>query len=134
MLEMSIATSKRHEAIDVTAGIADFVAHSGLVSGMCHVYLCHTTAALTVNEDADPSVMEDLFDLLEVLVPASGNFKHRDGNAAAHVKASLIGSSLCLPVSEGRLWLGRWQGVYLCEFDGPRQRTIVLQTLASEPR
>ncbi len=91
---------------------------------MCHVFVPHTTAGVTINEVADPDVRRDLVTALEVLVPDHGQFRHVEGNSPAHVKATLVGSSVTVPVSSGRLVLGTWQGLYFCEFDGPRSRKV----------
>lgn len=106
------------------------IAHaSGLREGMCHVYCPHTTAGLTINENADPDVRHDMLLALEKVVPSDdASYRHAEGNSAAHVKASLMGFTVSLPIVDGRLALGTWQGVYLCEFDGPRQRHVTVVT------
>jgi secondary thiamine-phosphate synthase enzyme len=100
--------------------------------GVCYLYLPHTTAGIIINENADPSVARDILDRLEALVPSKGNYHHLEGNAPAHIKSSLTGLSLAVPIEKGRLALGRWQGVFLCEFDGPRDRTVMMQVLPSQ--
>jgi len=102
-------------------------------SGVCYLFVPHTTAGITVNEHADPSVAADIDGHLERMVPQLGNFRHLEGNAPAHIKTSLVGSSQILPVQDGRLVLGTWQGIFLCEFDGPRQRTVIVKILPDKP-
>lgn len=124
MAEISIITKERNELIDITALVAAQIP-SSLESGVCFVFCGHTTAGLTVNENADPDVKHDLLKKLSSLCPeAEPYYQHEEGNSAAHLKASLMGFSLTLPVRGGRLELGTWQGIYLCEFDGPRTRNI----------
>lgn len=121
--------SRSHaEMIAITGDIAAAV--PGGWSGVCHVFCQHTTAALTVNENADPDVTHDMLLELERLVPwRNPSFRHIEGNSAAHVKASLLGAAVTVPVHEGRLLLGTWQGIYFCEFDGPRERHVVVHLL-----
>jgi len=108
--------------VDITRTIEEDVRSSGLKEGLCVVYVPHTTAAVTINEDADPSVKEDVLRQLKVLVPRDGNYSHGEGNSDAHIKSSLLGVSQIIPIHEGRLVLGTWQGIFFCEFDGPRNR------------
>jgi len=108
------------------------VRESGVQSGVCVVFVPHTTAGVTINENADPDVVRDMDAALGKAVPWSANYAHAEGNAAAHVKASLMGSSVTVPVEEGRLVLGTWQGIYFCEFDGPRKRRVHVQVLSDE--
>lgn len=119
----------RSDAIDVTAEVAARVEESGIQSGVCHVFVSHTTAGVFVNENADPGVLEDLLTALDRLVPWEHGYRHVEDNAAAHIKATLVGTSQTLPVRDGRLALGRWQGVYLAEFDGPRERQLQVTVL-----
>jgi len=117
-----LRTKAREEFVDITRTIEEDVRSSGLKEGLCVVYVPHTTAAVTINEDADPSVKEDVLRQLEILVPREGNYSHREGNSDAHIKSSLLGVSQIIPIHEGRLVLGTWQGIFFCEFDGPRDR------------
>ena len=117
-----LRTKAREEFVDITRTIEEDVRSSGLKEGLCVVYVPHTTAAVTINEDADPSVKEDVLRQLKVLVPRDGNYSHGAGNSDAHIKSSLLGVSQVIPIHEGRLVLGTWQGIFFCEFDGPRNR------------
>ena len=122
--EFAVRTRRRAEFVTITAEVERAVRASGIREGVCHVFVPHTTAGVTVNENADPSVVEDLLAVLERLVPRDAGYTHAEGNSDAHAKATLVGSSVALPVSGGRLVLGTWQGVYFCEFDGPRSRKV----------
>jgi secondary thiamine-phosphate synthase enzyme len=117
--------------IDVTGEVARLVQRSGVTEGICVVSAPHTTAGITINENADPSVARDILMELDRIVPLADGYSHAEGNSAAHIKASLVGSSVQLPVSGGRLILGTWQGIYFCEFDGPRNRSVNVQVLGS---
>jgi len=125
-----VKTRARIQAIDIVAEIEQALREQGIRDGLVHIYCPHTTAAITVNEGADPDVMADLLSALERVVPQSG-YRHRDGNSDAHVKASLVGCSLTLPLRAGRLALGTWQRVFFCEFDGPRTRQVVVTAFGS---
>jgi secondary thiamine-phosphate synthase enzyme len=129
MAELHIETHERVQFIDVTGQVAREVAMSGVRRGAVLVYVPHTTAGVTINENADPSVRRDLQTALERLVPADLPFSHREGNADAHVKASLVGSSVVVAVEAGSLVLGTWQGIFFAEFDGPRRRHLVVRML-----
>ena len=120
-------TSKQVEFVDVTAQIRRFIADSKVVSGVCWAFVPHTTAGITINEGADPSVQADIIAHLAAMVPASSSFSHQEGNSPAHIKASVVGSSVSVFVEKGRLILGTWQAIYLCEFDGPRTRRLLLK-------
>ncbi|MGE5529581.1 MAG: secondary thiamine-phosphate synthase enzyme YjbQ [Patescibacteria group bacterium] len=123
--ELAIETKSRTEFVDLTGLVQRTLAQVGAADGVCTVYVPHTTAGVTVNENADPDVAADLGAALDRMVPA-GPYRHGEGNSPAHVKASLVGCSVSLPVARGRLLLGTWQGVYLCEFDGPRRRRVLV--------
>jgi len=112
--------------IDITDKVATFVRESGLRDGICHVFVPHTTAALTINENADPDVPRDILDSLDRIVPLTNRYRHAEGNAAAHVKASLLGASQTVFVENSRLVLGTWQSLFFCEFDGPRTREVLV--------
>jgi len=118
----TLRTKVREEFIDITRTVEEDVRSSGIREGLCVVYVPHTTAAVTINENADPSVREDILRQLKNLVPCNGEYSHLEGNSDAHIKSSLLGASQTVPVNEGRLVLGTWQGVFFCEFDGPRSR------------
>lgn len=126
MTKFTVRTNARCEMIDITDKVATFVRESGLRDGICHVFVPHTTAALTINENADPDVPRDILDSLDRVVPLSNRYRHAEGNAAAHVKASLLGASQTVFVENGRLVLGTWQSLFFCEFDGPRTREVLV--------
>ena len=121
---LSIRTHSRSELMDITGLVRDVVYKSKIENGVCYVFVPHTTAGITINENADPSVRQDILAELDKLVPWQGDYSHLEGNAAAHIKASLVGSSETIPVEKGDLVLGTWQGVFFAEFDGPRQREV----------
>jgi secondary thiamine-phosphate synthase enzyme len=125
--EISISTRSRTELVDITGQVKSVVTESGVQDGVCHVYVPHTTAGITINENADPSVREDILMELNKKIPFEDNYRHREGNAAAHIKASIVGSSETLLVEQGRLVLGTWQGLFFCEFDGPRSRRVLVK-------
>ena len=127
---LKVTTRAKVELQDVTAQVQEAVRASGVQSGVCYISVPHTTAGVLINESADPDVGRDILAQLERIAPESGSYRHREGNAPAHVKASLVGSSQALPIEGGRLLLGTWQGIFLCEFDGPRQRTLLVTLLA----
>lgn len=118
--------------VAITSEVERVVRESGVRTGVCVVFVPHTTAGVTINENADPDVVRDMDAALEKAIPWRANYAHSEGNAAAHVKASLMGSSVNVPVEEGRLVLGTWQGIYFCEFDGPRERRVHVQILPGE--
>ncbi len=124
MIELHVSSRRRSEMIPITEAVAGAAERLGVRDGWVTVFVPHTTAGVTINENADPDVAEDLLRALDRAVPWSGDYAHDEGNAAAHVKASLMGSSVRVPVEGGRLRLGTWQGVFFCEFDGPRRRSI----------
>jgi len=124
-----VTTHVRTELVDITEKVCDVVAQSKVSSGMCFVYVPHTTAAVAVNESYDSDVARDITETLSKLVPHRAGYAHSEGNADAHIKATMVGSCQAIPVEEGRLALGRWQGVFFCEFDGPRQRRVNVQVM-----
>ena len=128
MKSIAISTSQREEFLDITDQVNEFVRQSSPENGVCYVFCPHTTAGLTINECADPAVVADMKVAFGKLVPDEGRWQHSEGNSPAHVKASLTGSSLMIPVVGGSLRLGTWQGVFLCEFDGPRTREVWVRT------
>jgi secondary thiamine-phosphate synthase enzyme len=124
--EIIVPTSSRVQLVDVTSRVAEELSHNKVKSGVCYLYVPHTTAGVTINENADPDVVTDIINGLEKLVPSSGNYLHAEGNSDAHIKASLVGFSGIVPVIDGKLALGTWQGIYFCEFDGPRRRKMLV--------
>ena len=128
-LLLSMASKRREEFLDITPLLQDLVREQGLIDGALLVFNPHTTAGLTINEGADPDVKRDLLVTLDRLIPLLGDYRHAEGNSDAHLKASLMGSSLMVPVAKGRLALGTWQSVYFCEFDGPRSRQVQVQVI-----
>lgn len=129
---INVRSSQRSEFIDITEKINEVIKEAGILSGICYVYIPHTTAAVTINEGADPSVHRDIQNALTRLVPQEMNYSHREGNADAHIKSSIIGTSQLVIIDEGRLVLGTWQAVYFCEFDGPRHRRVTLKLIADK--
>ena len=128
MQKLSIRSRARTEMIDITAEVQRALEQEKSGASVCMVFVPHTTAAVTINENADPSVRADILAELNKVIPFEDGYTHGEGNSAAHVKASLIGSSVSVPVENGRLCLGTWQGIFFCEFDGPRQRQVWIQT------
>jgi len=126
---VDIKTGSRVEFQDVTARVRDAIRGSGVKSGICHVFVPHTTAGVIVNEHADPSVVEDIAAQLDTMVPQHRNYRHMEGNSPAHIKASLTGDSETLFIEDGDLVLGTWQGVFFCEFDGPRSRHLLIKVV-----
>jgi secondary thiamine-phosphate synthase enzyme len=122
MIEIKIRTSRRTEAVDITEDVRRAV--DGAKGSCAHLFCLHTTCGLTINENADPAVMKDIMEGLDRLVPPDHPYRHREGNSDAHIKSSLMGCSLAVPLSEGKIRLGTWQGIYLMEFDGPRERKV----------
>lgn len=126
----TVRTGGRTDFVDITARVAEAVSESGIEEGLCVVYVPHTTAGVTINESADPAVRVDIADVLGRIVPWEGGYAHAEGNSAAHVKASLMGSSVTVLVERGGLVLGTWQGIFFCDFDGPRSRTVQVRIMA----
>ena len=129
MLRDYSLTTGQNNWTDITQRVKDALRESGITNGLCVVYCPHTTAGITINENADPDVVRDLIFALEKTYPDRAEFRHSEGNSASHLKASVIGSSVTILVREGRLLLGTWQGVYFCEFDGPRTRRFYVEIL-----
>lgn len=127
MKTLAVSSKQREEMIEITAGVQRTLAESGAAEGICVLFTQHTTCGLTINENADPDVKSDMLGFLRRLIPQfEPNFKHFEHNSDAHIKSSFVGSSVTVPFENGRLCLGRWQGIYLCEFDGPRERKILV--------
>lgn len=130
MIQLTIRTTAGTEMIDITDRVAAAVGESGIKNGFCRVFVPHTTAAVTINENADPDVPRDILAALDRIVPLSAGYRHAEGNAAAHIKASLFGASQTVLVENGRLVLGTWQSLFFCEFDGPRTRRVLVKPTA----
>jgi secondary thiamine-phosphate synthase enzyme len=130
MIQFTVKTNARVDMIDVTGLIRAQIREKKLKNGLCHIFVPHTTAAVTINENADPDVPRDIITILDRIVPLTGNYLHAEGNSAAHVKASLIGASELVMVENGDLVLGTWQSVFFCEFDGPRTRKLIIKFIA----
>ena len=131
METLQVSTRSRIETVDITEEVRDVVQASGVSEGLCLVNCPHTTAGIAVQEHADPDVMRDVSSVLAELAPESARWRHSEGNADAHVKSALVGPGKVLPISDGQLVLGTWQGVFFCEFDGPRSRTVQIQVVGS---
>ena len=130
MRTLHVKTDRRTQLVDVTAQVQKAVAASGVGSGICYLYVPHTTAAITINEGADADVARDVEGALDRLIPATGPYRHSEGNSDSHVKSVLVGASQVVHVEGGKLVLGRWQGVFFCEFDGPRDRHLQVKVMA----
>ena len=129
---IEVKTQNKEELADITARVQEEISSSGIEDGLCVVFVPHTTAGITINENADPSVKEDLLMTMRRIVPDSLRFQHLEGNSPAHIKSTLIGCSEQLLVENGRLVLGTWQGIYFCEFDGPRHRDVFVNLLSEK--
>jgi len=127
---LTLKSREKTELIDITARVEEMLGAARVNSGCCDIFVMHTTAGITVNEGADPAVKRDIAECLNRLVPNAHYFTHAEGNSAAHVKASLIGTSQRLLVDRGKLLLGTWQALYFCEFDGPRERKVAVRICA----
>lgn len=127
--QFSVSTHSSTELVNITSQVQNELKRADLKSGICTVYVPHTTAGITINEGADPAVARDMVMELNKIVPLQDEYTHAEGNSAAHIKTSLFGSSVQIPVEEGRLSLGTWQSVFLCEFDGPRNRRVIVQLI-----
>ena len=132
MPTLQIRTQTRQEFVDITGQVAEVVQQSGVESGFCHLFCPHTTAGLTFNENWDPDVRHDLGLAFDAIAPQRNDFRHAEGNSPAHVKTSMVGSDHTLFIEAGQLVLGRWQGIYLAEFDGPRTRSVYVKVRADQ--
>ncbi|NWF75085.1 MAG: YjbQ family protein [Nitrospirae bacterium] len=126
---INVRSKSRNEFIDITGLVQDVVKEAGVMKGICCLYVPHTTAGITINEGADPSVQRDILNTLSRLIPHDMNYLHREGNADAHIKSTLVGTSVIVIIDEGKLLLGTWQAVFFCEFDGPRHRRVAVKFL-----
>ncbi len=129
MDKIPVKTHAKAEFIEITSEVNRTIQKQGVKEGICSVYVPHTTAAVTINENADPSVQKDIINELNKIVPWNSHYTHGEGNSAAHIKSTLVGSSVSIPISNGELALGTWQGIYFCEFDGPRAREVFVQII-----
>lgn len=130
-ITLDIKTSSRNELLDIAGRMQKLVVDSGVTEGILHLYVPHTTAGITINENADPSVKSDIIAHLAKMIPRDANFRHSEGNSDAHIKATLTGFSLVIPISGGKLTLGIWQGIYFCEYDGPRSRKLIVSIITA---
>jgi len=131
---INVKSRVRTEFIDITEKVQEVLKESGISSGICNIFVPHTTAAVTVNEGADPTVQRDIQTFLNKMVPFDGDYQHREGNSSAHIKTTLIGVSQTVLIDEGRLVLGTWQSIFFCEFDGPRHRRVALKIIGSDKK
>lgn len=129
MQTLRFRTHKRCELVNITNQVLELVAQSGVERGLCHIHAPHTTAGITVQEGYDPDVVRDILAHLQKAVPETGDYHHAEGNSDSHIKALLTGSGQVLPIEYGKLQLGRWQAIFFCEFDGPRERTVWIQII-----
>ncbi len=127
--QFRVKTKSRTELVDITQGVQRLVAEAGIRSGVCYIYVPHTTSAITINENSDPNVGRDILKELNKIIPFDDQYGHTEGNSAAHIKSSIIGVSKAVMVEEGRLALGTWQAVFFCEFDGPRDRRVFVKVM-----
>jgi len=131
---LSVKTSSRTELVDITSEITKLVKKSGVSEGLCMLYVPHTTGAVTINESADPSVKGDILMVLNQIIPRDADYKHMEGNSPAHVKSTLVGASELVAIESGTLVLGTWQGIFFCEFDGPRTRNVHVRIMEGKFR
>jgi len=132
MQEFPVPTTSRIQFVDITSQVRDALRAEGVADGVCHVFVPHTTAGVTINENADPDVTRDIAATLARLIPHRGDYRHSEGNSDSHVKASLMGATATIPVTDGRLVLGTWQAVYFAEFDGPRRRRCIVTATGTQ--
>jgi len=127
--QLRVKTNSKTELVDITQGVQRLVTESGIRSGLCHVYVPHTTSGITINENTDPNVGRDILKELNKVIPFDDNYGHHEGNSAAHIKSTIVGISKAVMVDEGRLALGTWQSIFYCEFDGPRDRRVFVKVV-----
>jgi len=127
---LTVKTKQQTELIDITANIRTALQSHDIQNGFCFLYVPHTTAAVTINESADPSVRSDILMVLNQIIPLEAGYRHLEGNSAAHIKSTLVGASEMIAIEDGQLLLGTWQGIFFCEFDGPRTRKIHVRLMA----
>lgn len=131
MEQLAVKTHKPCELLDITSEVENVVRKSGIQSGLCYVFVPHTTAGITINENADPDVIKDILKELDKIVPLKDNYLHAEGNSASHIKSSMMGCSQDVIIEEGQLQLGTWQSLFFCEFDGPRDRRVWVKVMGS---
>jgi secondary thiamine-phosphate synthase enzyme len=129
---LTVKSINQTELIDITTEIQDAVLSAGIGQGLCMLYVPHTTAAITINESADPSVKEDILMIIDKIIPWKAGYRHLEGNSPAHIKSTLVGSSELIAIENNRLILGTWQGIFFCEFDGPRTRKVHVRLIAEK--
>jgi secondary thiamine-phosphate synthase enzyme len=127
--QLRVKTNSKTELVDITQGVQRLVTESGIRSGLCYVYVPHTTSGITVNENTDPNVGRDILKELNKVIPFDDNYGHQEGNSAAHIKSTIVGVSKSVIIEEGRLALGTWQSIFYCEFDGPRDRRVYVKVM-----
>lgn len=126
---INVKSMARNEFIDITGKVQETVAEEGVKEGVCYIYVPHTTAGITINEGADPSVQRDILHALSRLIPLESDYQHREGNSDAHIKSGIVGVSKSVFIEDGKLVLGTWQAIYFCEFDGPRHRRVAIKVI-----
>ena len=131
MEQIRVTTSKQCEMLDITSEVESMLKKSGVTSGVCYVFVPHTTAGITINENADPDVVRDIITGLDRIIPLHDNYLHGEGNSPAHIKSSMVGCSQEVLIEKGRLQLGTWQSLFFCEFDGPRTRKVWVKIVAA---
>lgn len=131
MEQFAVSSTQQTQIIDITGQLQSIVSSSGIKEGICNVFIPHTTAGITINENADPDVKADILMEVNKIIPFQDNYRHMEGNSAAHIKASLFGNSQVILIQNGRIQLGTWQGVFFCEFDGPRSRKVWVNLIES---
>jgi secondary thiamine-phosphate synthase enzyme len=129
MIPFDVKTQAKDELIDITSSVEDIITNSRVDSGVCFIYVPHTTAGVTINENADPSVKSDILMALRTIVPDSLPYRHMEGNSPGHMKSSLVGCAVSVLINNGSLALGTWQGIFFCEFDGPRNRKVFVKII-----
>lgn len=129
MQTLNVKTDRRTQLLDVTAQVQKAVSTAKIANGICYLYVPHTTAGIAINECADPDVARDIEGALDRLIPKMGPYRHSEGNSDSHIKSALVGGSQIVLVKDGQLALGRWQGIFFCEFDGPRERKLIVKTV-----
>ena len=131
MDRFTVSTPAKTMMINITSNVREIIDDKGFKEGICYIYIPHTTAGVTINESADPDVTSDIIMELNKIIPYQDNYRHMEGNSAAHIKTSMIGTSISIFVEKGNLQLGTWQGIFLCEFDGPRKRQVWVKLIKS---
>jgi secondary thiamine-phosphate synthase enzyme len=131
-MQLTVISSDKTQLIDITSQIQDKIKQQGVENGLCVIFVPHTTAGITINENADPAVASDMLNVLNTVVPWDLDYTHAEGNSPAHVKATVVGASETIIIENGKLDLGTWQGIYFCEFDGPRTRRVIIKLLRDQ--